>query len=199
MSLILDALKKLERDKGAREPNVLVVGSVPWGTRARSRLPLVSAGIAAVVVALVAVALWPRTRVPRPAATPLSTPAASALPSAAAGAPTAAPQPALAAPSASTAPAARRSSVPSAGPATPMAKPPEETESPGDAGTARRALPGSEELRLTAISERDGRPVALINDRLVFEGDGFEGVKVLRIRATEVEVEVRGVKRVLRF
>ena len=57
----------------------------------------------------------------------------------------------------------------------------------------------TDELRLTAISQRDGRPVALINDRLVFEGDGFEGVKVLRIRETEVEVEVRGVKRVLRF
>jgi hypothetical protein len=41
--------------------------------------------------------------------------------------------------------------------------------------------------------------VALINDRLVFEGDGFDDVKVLRIGETEVEVEVRGVKRILRF
>jgi hypothetical protein len=55
------------------------------------------------------------------------------------------------------------------------------------------------ELRLTAISQRDGRPMALINDRLVFEGDSFDGVRVLRIGDVEVEVEVRGVRRVLRF
>jgi hypothetical protein len=41
--------------------------------------------------------------------------------------------------------------------------------------------------------------VALINDRLVFEGDGFDGVRILRIGETEVEVEVRGERRVLRF
>jgi hypothetical protein len=54
-------------------------------------------------------------------------------------------------------------------------------------------------LRLNAISQRDGKPVALINDRLVFEGDSFDGVLVLHIGETEVEVEVRGRKRVLRF
>jgi hypothetical protein len=66
---------------------------------------------------------------------------------------------------------------------------------------AAEAAPGAPpgELRLTAISQRDGRPVALINDRLVFEGDSFEGVRVLRIGETEVEVEVRGQRHVLRF
>jgi hypothetical protein len=59
------------------------------------------------------------------------------------------------------------------------------------------ALPG--ELRLNAISRRDGRPVALINDRLVFEGDSFDDVRVIRIDDTEVEVEVKGQRRVLRF
>jgi hypothetical protein len=54
-------------------------------------------------------------------------------------------------------------------------------------------------LRLNAISQRDGRPVALINDRLLFEGDSFDGVKVLRIGDAEVEVEVHGKRRVLRF
>jgi hypothetical protein len=54
-------------------------------------------------------------------------------------------------------------------------------------------------LRLNAISQRDGRPVALINDRLLFEGDSFDGVKVLRIGEAEVEVEVHGKRRVLRF
>ena len=47
--------------------------------------------------------------------------------------------------------------------------------------------------------QRDGRPVAMINDRLVFEGDSFEGVRVLRIGDAEVEVEVHGQRRVLRF
>ncbi|HKZ30869.1 MAG TPA: hypothetical protein VJ648_00775 [Vicinamibacteria bacterium] len=59
--------------------------------------------------------------------------------------------------------------------------------------------PRPDDLRLTAISRRDGRPVALINDRLVFEGDSFEGVRVIRIGEAEVEVEVRGERRVLRF
>jgi hypothetical protein len=59
--------------------------------------------------------------------------------------------------------------------------------------------PAPDDLRLNAISQRDGRPLALINDRLVFEGDSFDGVKILRIGESEVEVEVRGKRRVLRF
>jgi hypothetical protein len=62
---------------------------------------------------------------------------------------------------------------------------------------AAPAAPG--DLRLQAIAERDGHPVALINDRLVREGDSFDGVTVVRIGTAEVEVEVRGQRRVLRF
>jgi hypothetical protein len=54
-------------------------------------------------------------------------------------------------------------------------------------------------LRLEAVSERDGRPVALVSGRLLREGDSFEGVRILRIGPTEVEVEVRGQRRTLRF
>jgi hypothetical protein len=54
-------------------------------------------------------------------------------------------------------------------------------------------------LRLTAISVRDGHPIALLNDHLVREGDSFDGVKVIRIGETEVEVEVGGKKRVVGF
>jgi hypothetical protein len=62
------------------------------------------------------------------------------------------------------------------------------------------ALPADPDgLRLQAIAERDGHPVALINDRLVREGDSFDGVTVVRIGTAEVEVEVRGQRRVLRF
>ncbi len=201
MSLILDALKKLERDKEAREANVLVVGSVPWGTRTRSRRPLAAAAVTLVLVALVAFMLWPRNRTPRPPTAAPSPAVPSPAPAAAAGPPFVPPR-TTAAPSgaAATAPQPRPPSLPSARPDTSNRQPAEAIESPVEvAAAARRSPPGTEELHLNAISQRDGRPVALINDRLVFEGDGFDGVKVLRIRETEVEIEVRGVKRVLRF
>jgi len=197
VSLILDALRKLERDKESREPNVLVVGSVPWGTRARSRLPLVAAVAAMGLVALVAFVLWPRGR-PASTATPpgLTSPP---LPGPAT-APSSAPQGAAPGLPGEAPPPERRSSVPGAE-ARPGEVPPSDAPSdlPETLPAPSRDASGPDDLRLNAISQRDGRPVALINDRLVFEGDGFDGVKVLRIGESEVEVEVRGVKRVLRF
>lgn len=59
--------------------------------------------------------------------------------------------------------------------------------------------PSPHDLVLNAISEQDGHPVALINDRLVREGDEFDGVKILHIGETEVEVEHAGQRRVIRF
>ena len=202
MSLILDALRKLEREKDAREPNVLVVGSVPWGARARSRLPVVLALVGAGLVALVAFALWPRDRAGRTStpAPPASSPAPAPTPAVSSVPPPATPAP----PADAAPPGPRRSSVPSA-PARPAeAAPTEAGETPDEVPAtapahSRPATSGTDELHLTAISRRDGRPVALINDRLVFEGDGFDDVKVLRIGETEVEVEVRGQKRILRF
>lgn len=182
MSLILDALKKLEREKDAREPNVLVVGSVAWGARGRSRRPLVVALLGTALVALVAFALWPRERPDRPATAP-----SPAVPTPAPPAVREAPSPKSPAPStAEPAPEPRLLSVPPSGPAAAEAPPP-------------APAPAADDLRLNAISQRDGKPVALINDRLVFEGDGFDGVKVLRIGEAEVEVEVRGRRQVLRF
>ena len=54
-------------------------------------------------------------------------------------------------------------------------------------------------LQLQAISQRDGRPIAVLNSRVVHEGDHFEGVTILRIGVDEVEIEVRGRRRTLRF
>jgi hypothetical protein len=54
-------------------------------------------------------------------------------------------------------------------------------------------------LRLNAISKQDDRPVAILNDRLVREGDVFDGIKVIRIGEMEVEVEVAGQRRILTF
>jgi hypothetical protein len=142
----------------------------------RSRRPLAVALAGTALVAVVAFGLWPRERAARPASAP-----APAIPSPAPSA-TALPAPVAPLP----APEPRRLPVPAperAAPATPPAAP----------------APAGDDLRLNAISQRDGKPVALINDRLVFEGDGFDGVRVLRIGEAEVEVEVRGRRRVLRF
>jgi hypothetical protein len=54
-------------------------------------------------------------------------------------------------------------------------------------------------LQLQAIGERDGRPVAVIGGRLVREGDHYDGVTIVRIGADEVEIEVQGQRRTLRF
>jgi hypothetical protein len=67
-----------------------------------------------------------------------------------------------------------------------------------DAETAPASAPVPE-FRLTAISTRDGEPIALLNDRLVREGDSFDGVSVIRIGATEVEIEVGGERRTIGF
>jgi hypothetical protein len=52
---------------------------------------------------------------------------------------------------------------------------------------------------LHAISEQDGVPIAVINERVVREGETWGDVRVLRIGPAEVEVEVAGARRVLRF
>jgi hypothetical protein len=204
VSLILDALKKLERDKDAREPGVLVVGSVPWGARTRSRRPLVLALAGIGLVALLAFALWPRDRAARPTpgpppSTPFASPASARTPPT-----TPTPRSATSSPTSAVPPEARRLSVPSSSGAAAEAPPAGLDRAQDDTPTsppppAAAGGSGTAELRLNAISQRDGRPLALINDRLVFEGDSFDGVKIVRIGESEVEVEVRGKRRVLRF
>jgi hypothetical protein len=49
-------------------------------------------------------------------------------------------------------------------------------------------------LILQAISERDSRPIAVINDQLVREGDLFEGARILRIGAESVDVRLENGK-----
>jgi len=193
VSLILDALKKLEGEKNPREPGVLVVGSVPWGERRRSRLPLALAATALLALALVG--WWWLRPSPRPAAT-APAPASPAPPTSpgVAGTSTALTPPESLAPSSSaSAPPARQLAVPT------LDETPGPLVQPGGAPAAAATRPAPDDLRLNAITRRDGRPVALVNDRLVFEGDSFDGVRILRIGEAEVEVEVRGQRRVLRF
>jgi hypothetical protein len=195
LSLILDALRKLERDKQAGEPGVVVVGPVPWGERVRTRRWLVPGLAVLGGMCLAAVATWLLVRNPTPPRSPGGAEAHSAPPAASAPSP---------------APPARPAPVPDPGSGTVAVAPPpdrglalpaappaaEPTHAPP---VATPPAPAALELRLNAISEKDGRPVALINDHLVFEGDSFAGVRVVRIGETEVEVEVGGKRRVLRF
>jgi hypothetical protein len=227
MSLILDALRKLERERDANEPpGVLVVGSVPWGETSRTRR-LVLVAAAAGVLALAMLAGWLLRPVPRaPAAaapsapppvpapaTPAPTPPPATLPAAVVPAdptappirlsrPVPTPQPRVLPPSTTTSKAPEASFAPGTSAEPDASQPatagePLQPAAPGAQG-ARPAAPG-DDLRLTAISQRDGRPVALINDRLVFEGDSFDGITVIRIGDAEVEVEVKGQRRVIRF
>jgi hypothetical protein len=71
-------------------------------------------------------------------------------------------------------------------------------EAPASAEPGSSAPPPPE-YRLTAISERDGEPIALLNDRLVREGDRFGDVTVLRIGPTEIEIEVNGERKTIGF
>jgi hypothetical protein len=216
VSLILDALRKLEREKSSHDPGVLVVGSVPWGERSRTgRLLLAASALVVVAGAVLAGWLLRSNPAPQAASRPV-VPAATSLPSPSASAVTS-PTPQIAPsplPTEAPAPPIRLSHPPAGAGRAPAAAPRaseasapapvEDHDSASDAAPTPRHPPsaapgGSEELRLSAISQRDGKPVALINDRLVFEGDSFDGVHVVHIGETEVEVEVKGQKKVLRF
>ena len=134
MSLILEALKKVERERATPEQRgFLVLGPTAW---AESRSHAWTIGGMVIAAVLAGGTVYLLTRPAAPAAVP---------------------------------------------PAAPVAAAP------------RRALV------LNAISKQSGVPVAVINDRLVREGDAFDGVRVLRIHATEVDVDVDGARRTLRF
>jgi hypothetical protein len=45
---------------------------------------------------------------------------------------------------------------------------------------------------LQGTSVLDGRPVAVVSDRRVFEGDTIEGAIVIRIEERSVELEFQG-------
>lgn len=181
MSLILEALKKLDREKKAPDRGFLVVGAVPWpAPRPRPWLPallMVAAGVA------VGSALWFAWRARTHEETPKRSAPSSSI--------------AVAAPGAAATPAA---AVVAAPPTTlrPGAARIERLGVPATPVPAAASEPGAG-LVLQAISERDGKPIAVLNSRLVHEGDRFDGVTVIRIGADEVEIEVQGRRRTLRF
>ncbi len=199
MSLILDALRKLERDREQKDPAVVVLGTAPWPGGGPSRRARWIVGCLAVAGVSSVLVVWLR-RTPVPSPSP-ATPATAAMPAGAgpalpAAAPTAAqsgataPAPFTARPTARRGddlpPPARRLVAPDAAPA-PAAEEP------------RPPTAAARDLQLMAISQRDGRPIAIVSDHVVREGDSFDDVKIIRIGETEVEVEQGGRRRVLRF
>jgi hypothetical protein len=173
VSLVLEALKKLDREKGRDERGFVVMAAAPWPTRAARRWPAWAALGIATAGAVAAVLALPTT--PAPAALP-APPAAVVTPRPAASV-------------AATVVATVAPPVPAPGR--------RETRAAAPSPLAPR--PAEPELRLQAISERDGQPIAIINDHLVRVGDEVEGIRVLAIRGAEVDVEVRGRRTTLRF
>lgn len=175
MSLILEALKKLEREKQVPARGVVVVGATPWtGARPERRLGLFLVGLA-LGGGLIAMARWRRETAEGGAS------------------------PASAAP---TLVVARSSPVP-ASPATAVREEDSPARVPTSAPSAQ-ATPAASPVpppafTLQAISERDGRPVAIVNDRLVREGDSIDGARIVRIAKDEVELELAGRRVLLRF
>ena len=183
MSLILEALKKVERERATPEQRgVLVLGPAAWAP-SRSNLAWVLGMMAAAAVAGGAVYVLTRSEasavreMPRPEARGVQGPAPAGV--------------------------ADRTGVPPAatGWGPPAANVPPRTP-PAAADPAQAssgAVPPGPVLLLHAISVQDGAPIAVVNERVVREGDSFDGVRILRIGAAEVEVEVAGTRRTLRF
>jgi hypothetical protein len=193
VSLIFEALKKLEREKESPDRGVVVVAPGPWGEREpRSRSRTAAAiGLVLLGLGLAAFALRPRAKAPEPASpAPPSQPPATlaAVPS----------EPAVPPRSGEDAPAPpppSRLVVPTASPPRAAAAPETVELTP----PPEPVVSHEPEFRLNAISSREGQPVALLNDRLVREGDMFGGVRVLHIGEDYVEIEVKGERRTIRF
>lgn len=180
MSLILEALKKLERERDTSGRGFLVVAQTPWRGSGRRRWLRLGA-VAVAGGALAGAGAWlswrvlsSRAETAQPAAT---APTAAATP-AAAGARAPLPPPIWDAPAATRPAVARAATPPPAGP--------------------EAAAPPAV-LRLEAISVQDGEPVAVINGRLVRKGESVDGALVTWIGADAVEVEVEGRRRTLGF
>lgn len=192
MSLILEALKKLEREKQTPERGVVVLGPAALGgTSSGGRRALLALALAALLG--VAGALTIRRDSAGPAG-------AAAKPHAVRSNPTPSPASPRGASRGST---TDRASVLSTRRAEPDAESlgasPPLPEPAARTPTAATPAPPPPALQLQAISRRDGRPVAVLSDRLLYEGDSFDGVRVIRIGETAVELEIGGRRVVVGF
>lgn len=213
MSLILEALRKLDRDKEAPERGLVVTGATIWARPEERRAARLAWVLLAGVVVAAGVWLLRGRSAPTPAAPPAaSTAPADRTPGTAAAADQPFAAPGALAPSAVVAaspsvaprvspPAATAHASPLTQPSlAPPASPPRVAEPAAvaeDAAGDTPAPPG--DVVLQAISARDGQPIAIVNGRMVREGDAFDGIRILRIGAAEIEVEVKGERRTVGF
>ncbi len=201
MSLILDALKKLDREKGRSSHGFLVITPSMWTERKSSLLLIaLGMGLGAIVLAAVGLGGWLWLRHPGGAHPPQPAGESAGPASPAMGA-TPIVRPRLT-------PLAVPIPLPSRAPAVAPAEPEANARSLGAAAETRPRPPSPPPgtptptpalYRLNAISERDGKPIAMLNDRLVQEGDKFDGLTVVRIGQTEVEIEVNGKRLIVGF
>jgi hypothetical protein len=193
MSLILEALRKREREKQVPERGFLVMAPAPWAApRGRGVAVIVLAGVVAFGLG-VAFMAW-RAPVAHPPA--VAPPAPPVAPPARMTPGTLLPAPASTLRTTSLAPPVPRAEPGPAQPAMPTAEPAPAAETPSIVPPSPAAEP---RFVLQAISVRDGRPVALISDRLMREGDEWQGARLVRIGETEVELEIAGQRVTLRF
>jgi hypothetical protein len=218
VSLILEALKKLDREKQVPDRGVVIVGPSAWPSPREGLSAVRGAGLvlAALVLGGAAGAIWllrgPRTAQPAAPAPDARPPLSAVVP-----APADAYRPVASAPTRGAAARPKAPPGPVAGdvapapaaegtepaPPEPAAAEPEAPEAPvveePPPSKAASRKSGGADFQLQAISAQNGQPVAMLNDRLVHEGDTFDNVKVVRIGADEVEIEVAGHRRIVKF
>ena len=201
MSLIFEALKKLDREKQAPERGFLVVGASGWAAGRRARVLPIAAALAAAGVLGFLAAQWAQ----RPKAETTSAPVATSRPAAAGAAPASA-APASVPPQA----APPATYLPPAMPAVSRPAPLAVAQGTAEHAQARaaEAVPAAGEPApaaveptyvLQAVTQQDGQPVAIVNGQLVRVGDTVEGAQVLRIDAQLIELQKDGRRIVVSF
>jgi hypothetical protein len=245
VSLILEALKKLERDRQTHERGFLVLAPSAWsprGERPRMRAAALAGAAALSGAAVAAFLLRPApTAAPaagtsgaasaaatgavvpavapvtlaaaRAAGAPLSVSRTAAGPSAPrvavrwkgrqAAAPSAAAPAPLAAASAALEPAptpiTETAVTETAAPPAPEPDADAPVEDTAEAAPAPPAAAADQPLRLEAITERDGQPVAVVSGQVVRVGDQIGAATIVRIGVAEIEIETAGRRRIIRF
>ena len=182
MSLILEALRKLDREKGEPRGFLVLSGEAPRrGSRGLWALGIVLGGA---LLAFASFRLLPSApRIPPPS--PEAPPRAVAQP----GTPSPTPPPET---------LLLEDRHPSPLPRTiPLDRPvPVMRPSPPPSAPS----PSPETFVLEAISAQNGEPVAVVNGHLVREGETLEGgARVVKIGSDSVELEIKGARRVVRF
>lgn len=191
MSLIFEALKKLDREKKAPERGFLVVGGAAPDVPARLRTPVLLLALAAAGGAgfLAARALRPATAPAPAAAPPPVTTVTAAVP--------------RLAPPVPLPPESRAETAPSPSAAQPGAA--TATEAPREAARVApvpetpAATPAAPVFALEAVADQEGHPVAIVNGQLVRVGDLVDGARVVRIAPEQVELDHGGRRVVLVF